>query len=74
VSVARFWHELWPQVFAVAFLVGVLGNLVASAILGIPAVTHLHRQASRHHRERMAQAAEHHQVILSAIRDQDRDR
>lgn len=49
----RFWHELAPQVFCVAFIAGVLGNITASALLGIPAVASLHRKLNRHHREAM---------------------
>jgi hypothetical protein len=38
----------------------VLGNLLASAIWAAPAITHLHRQASRHHAERMTLLREIH--------------
>lgn len=63
----RFWHELWPQVIAVSFLVGVLGNLVASLLWALPAMMHLHRKLDRQHAERLAQAASHHQAVLDAV-------
>ena len=43
------WVEFWGLVLSVGFLAGVLGNLVASAVLGIPALLHLHRKMERHH-------------------------
>jgi len=46
--------SLWHQILSVAFLVGVIGNLCASAILGVPAFVHLHRKLNRHHREHVA--------------------
>lgn len=50
----RFWAELTPQVLCVAFLVGVLGNLAASALLGVPALWHLHRKLGRQHEDAAA--------------------
>jgi hypothetical protein len=64
---SRFWTEFWPQVLCVAFVIGVLGNLVASAVLGVPALWHLHRKLDRHHAERMAQAAAQHRRVLAAL-------
>lgn len=46
---SHFWSELFPLVFCVAFVAGVLGNLVASALLGVPALLHLHKKLNRHH-------------------------
>jgi len=46
--------SLWHQIWTTAFVVGVLGNLAASAILGVPAFVHLHRKIDRHHREHLA--------------------
>lgn len=63
----KLWHEFWPLVFSIAFLVGIIGNLMASLIWGLPAVLHLHRQAERHHGEKMAQADQHHRRILTAL-------
>ena len=63
----RFWHELWPQVLAVGFAAGVLGNLTASALLGTPAVWSLHRKLNRHHAERMAQGEAHHETVMAAL-------
>lgn len=45
--------DIWRQIASTAFLVGVVGNLVASAVLGVPAFIHLHRKIDRHHREHM---------------------
>lgn len=53
----RFWAEFWPQVLAVSFAVGVLGNLVASLLWAVPAFTRLHAKLDRHHRERGSQAS-----------------
>jgi hypothetical protein len=39
------------QILSAAFMVGVIGNLVASAVLGVPAFIHLHRKLDRHHAE-----------------------
>jgi hypothetical protein len=64
---SRFWQEFWPQVLCVAFLIGVLGNLVASAVLGVPALWHLHRKLDRHHAERMAQGEAHQRAIMAAL-------
>lgn len=63
----RFWSEFWPQVLAVSFLVGVAGNLTASAILGAPALWHLHRKLNRQHRERLDQASRHHDEMMAAL-------
>jgi hypothetical protein len=38
------------QILSVAFAVGVIGNLVASAILGVPALIHIHKKLDRHQR------------------------
>jgi hypothetical protein len=51
----RVFGELWPLVFAVSFVAGVIGNLVASLLLGIPALWHLHKKLNKHldvHHER----------------------
>lgn len=37
--------------FWAGYLAGVSQNLVASALLGIPALWHLHAKLDRHHRE-----------------------
>jgi len=47
-------NSVYHQVFSLAFAIGVLGNLVASAILGVPAFLHLHRKLNQHHREHLA--------------------
>jgi hypothetical protein len=44
---------LWPLIFSISFVAGVIGNLTASAILGIPALISLHRKLDRHHKEHM---------------------
>jgi hypothetical protein len=44
------WVEFWGLVLSVSFLAGVAGNLVASALLGVPAFIHLHRKLDRHHK------------------------
>lgn len=43
--------ELLGEIFSIAFVAGVIGNLTASLILGLPAFWHLHRKLDRHHRE-----------------------
>lgn len=45
------WVEFWGLVLSVGFLAGVLGNLVASAVLGLPALAHLHRKLNRQHED-----------------------
>jgi len=45
---------VWHQVWSLPFLVGVVGNLTASAVLGVPAFIHLHRKLDRHHSAVMA--------------------
>lgn len=45
----KYLNELHAQVFAIAFLAGVLGNLVASALWGIPTLRQLHRKLNKHH-------------------------
>ena len=69
----RFFHELWPQVLAVSFAAGVLGNLTASALLGTPAVWSLHRKLNRHHAERMAQGQAHHETVMAEVREARKD-
>jgi len=49
----KFLSELHAQLFAVAFVAGVLGNLTASLLLGGPAFWHLHKKLNRHHKEHM---------------------
>jgi hypothetical protein len=44
---------LWHQIWSLAFLIGVVGNLTASAVLGVPALLQIHRKLDRHHREHM---------------------
>jgi hypothetical protein len=56
----RYWDEFWPLVLSIGFLAGVVGNLVASLLWGLPAFTHLHRKLNRNHAEQLAQAARHH--------------
>lgn len=43
------WHNIW----SLAFVVGVMGNLVAAILWAFPALVHLHRKLDRHHREHM---------------------
>jgi len=64
---SRFWGELPPLVLSVAFFVGVLGNLTASLLWGLPAFIHLHRKLDRQHRERLAQADAHHLKLLALL-------
>jgi len=45
--------ELFGLVFSIAFVAGVIGNLTASLICGIPAMWHLHHKLDRHHREQL---------------------
>lgn len=45
----EFWHQIW----AMAFVIGIVGNLVASALWAIPALVHLHRKLDRHHKEHL---------------------
>jgi hypothetical protein len=46
------WHQIW----SLAFLIGVVGNLVASALWAFPAILSLHRKLDRHHHEQMTAA------------------
>lgn len=55
--------EIWKQVVSAGFAVGVIGNLVASAIWAPIALIHLHRKIDRQHREHM------HLLRKSAIMD-----
>lgn len=55
--------EIWRQVYSTGFAVGVIGNLIASAIWAPMAFIHLHRKIDRHHREHM------HLLRKSAIMD-----
>lgn len=43
------WHQIW----SLAFAVGIVGNLTASALWAIPALFHLHRKLDRNHAEHM---------------------
>lgn len=63
----KWWTELWPQVLAVSFLAGVLGNLAASLLWATPALVHLHRKLDRQHGERLAQAERHHNALMGAV-------
>ncbi len=42
------------QILSLSFAIGVIGNLVASAVLGVPALIHVHKKLDRHHAEHMA--------------------
>ena len=64
----RWWAELWPQVLAISFVAGVLGNIVASAVLGVPALWHLHAKLDRQHAEHLALQATHHRQVMAALR------
>jgi hypothetical protein len=64
---AGIWHEYQVQIFAVAFVVGILGNVVAALVCGVPALFHLHRKLNRQHSERLAQADQHHRKTLRAL-------
>lgn len=55
--------EIWRQFATAGFIVGVIGNLVASALWAPIALIHLHRKIDRHHREHM------HLLRESAIMD-----
>lgn len=46
--------NLYHQIVSLAFVVGVIGNLTASAVLGIPALIHLHKKLDRQHTEHLA--------------------
>lgn len=39
------------QVYNVSFIVGVLGNLTASILIGIGPLIHLHAKVNRNHKE-----------------------
>lgn len=52
--------ELFGLVFSVAFVAGVIGNLVAAVIWASPAGLALARKLNRHHAEHVAQAERHH--------------
>lgn len=39
----RYWTELHGQIFAIAFLGGVVGNLVANAVQSVFLHIHIHR-------------------------------
>lgn len=43
------WAELWGGIACMAFMIGVLGNIVSSLLWGIPAFVHIHRHISRGH-------------------------
>ena len=43
------WHQIW----SLAFVVGVVGNLTASAILVLPQIRKLHKKIDANHREHM---------------------
>lgn len=43
--------ELAGLVFSIGFVAGVIGNLCATLIVGLPAMMHLHAKLNRHHRE-----------------------
>lgn len=45
--------EIWRQVYTAGFAVGIIGNLIASAIWAPIALIHLHRKIDRHHEEHM---------------------
>jgi hypothetical protein len=47
----KYASELYGQVFAIAFVASVLGNMVAGVLLGLGPLIHLHRKLNRHHRE-----------------------
>lgn len=70
-SWSHFWHELYPQVFAVAFVAGVIGNLVASVIWATPVFLNLHRKLNARHLELMeahSKLLESHRQILEAVK------
>lgn len=45
--------EIWRQFISAGFIIGVIGNLVASAIWAPIALIHLHRKIDRNHEEHM---------------------
>jgi phage terminase Nu1 subunit (DNA packaging protein) len=78
VSLHDLFREYTAQIFAVAFVVGIIGNAVAALVCGVPAFLHLHKrlktfhktqldQSERHHAAQMAQAERHHRSLLSAL-------
>lgn len=46
--------SIYHQIVSLAFVVGVIGNLTASAVLGIPALIQIHKKLDRHHAEHLA--------------------
>lgn len=63
----RYWHEFWPQVLSIAFVVGTAGNLVAAVIWAAPALVQLHRKLDRQHAERMGLARRQHAEQMTAL-------
>lgn len=61
-------HVLWEMFRWPAGIV--VGNLIASLLWAAPALLHLHRKLDRHHAERLAQAARHHQAVMGELRKQ----
>lgn len=49
----KYWAEFYGMVFSIAFVAGVMGNLTASFLLGLPVVVQLHKKVDRYHREHM---------------------
>lgn len=56
-------NSIWHQIWSMAFLVGVIGNLVASLLWAFPALRHLHKKIDRNHAEHM----EHIKLLHKAI-------
>jgi hypothetical protein len=78
VSLHDLFREYTAQIFAVAFVVGIIGNAVAALVCGVPAFLHLHKrlktfhktqlaQSEQHHQAQMDQAERHHRSLLSAL-------
>jgi hypothetical protein len=48
-EIVKYLNELDAQIFAISFLAGVLGNLIASALTSLP----IHWRIGKHHRRQM---------------------
>jgi len=62
----RLWHEIW----SLAFLIGVIGNLVAALLWAVPAIRRIHIKLDRQHKERLDQQDRQHSEHLEIITKQ----
>lgn len=60
-------QEYHSGVLSAAFTIGVLGNLVAAVICGVPAFLHVVHKMDKQHDERMQQAERQHQHVMNAL-------